>query len=191
MKILCDRIQKLLDTEEQVLVAIDGPCGGGKTTLAAALAERFSCNVFHMDDFFLPPERRTEQRLAQPGGNVDRERFYGQVLCPLKAGGVFSYRPYDCKTDTLKAPENVEPKRLSIIEGSYSMHPQFGDPYDLKVFLSVDPGLQRQRIEQRPAHLRERFFQLWIPLENRYFETFSIRAGCDLILDGGILSLQK
>ncbi|MFQ8759475.1 MAG: hypothetical protein ACLSAF_08570 [Intestinimonas sp.] len=29
-------------------------CGSGKTSLAALIAALFPCNVFHMDDFFLP-----------------------------------------------------------------------------------------------------------------------------------------
>ena len=52
------------------LLAIDGRCGSGKSTLAAHMAQVFGCPVFHMDDFFLPPELRTPERLAQPGENV-------------------------------------------------------------------------------------------------------------------------
>ena len=50
-----------------------------------------------MDDFFLRPEQRTAQRLAQSGGNVDWERFQAEVLIPLRQGISFSYRPYDCR----------------------------------------------------------------------------------------------
>ena len=39
----------------RILVAIDGRCGSGKTTLAAALQEMLQCPVVHMDDFFLRP----------------------------------------------------------------------------------------------------------------------------------------
>ena len=65
-----------------LVVAIDGRCGSGKTTVAALLAQRLDCTVLHADDFFLRPEQRTPQRMAQPGGNFDRERFfteYGMV----------------------------------------------------------------------------------------------------------------
>ena len=36
-----------------------------------------------MDDFFLRPEQRTEERLKEVGGNVDRERFLEEVARPL------------------------------------------------------------------------------------------------------------
>ena len=134
----------------------------------------YDCNVFHMDDFFLRPEQRTPERFAQPGGNVDYERFAQEVLTPLREGADFSYRPFDCKTFTLRPPVEVRSKQLNIIEGSYSQHPYFEEPYDLKIFLGVTPQVQKMRILQRPAFLHQRFFAEWIPMENQYFEHFSI-----------------
>lgn len=68
------------------LIAIDGRCAAGKTTFAEKLSSIMECSVIHMDHFFLRPEQRTKERLAQAGGNVDRERFMEEVLKPLKAG---------------------------------------------------------------------------------------------------------
>ena len=175
-------IDALLSRQPRVLVAIEGSCASGKTSLASLLAQRRDCNVFHMDDFFLRPHQRTPERFAQPGGNVDYERFREEVLEPLATGEPFAYRPFDCKTMTLSAPVAVTPKALNIIEGSYSMHPHFGSPYDLTIFLTVDDETRRQRILLRPAHLHRRFFEEWIPMEARYFETFSISAACTLVL---------
>ena len=175
-------IEALLVEDRPVIVAIDGPCAAGKTTLAGALHEKFDCNLVHMDDFFLRPEQRTEARFQEPGGNVDYERFREEVLEPLKRGEAFSYRPFDCKTFTVAQPVAVEPKKLTIIEGSYSHHPYFEEPYDLKVFLTVAPELQRQRILMRPAFLHQRFFEAWIPMENAYFEAFSVKEQADLVI---------
>ena len=176
------RIDELLAQKDHVIVAIDGPCTSGKTTLAGKLCEIYNCNVFHMDDFFLRPEQRTAERFAEIGGNVDYERFMDEVLLPLKNGTDFSYRPFDCKTFTLAAPVAVEPKKLTIIEGSYCNHPIFGNPYDMKIFLTITPDLQHQRVLQRPEFLHRRFFEEWIPMENHYFDVFGIQKQCDLIL---------
>lgn len=167
-------IDRLLNRRESVVVAIDGKCTSGKTTLAAQLADAYDCNVFHMDDFFLRPEQRTPERFAEIGGNVDYERFAEEILTPLKTGEPFSYRPFDCSTFTLAQPVSVQPKKLTIIEGTYSHHPYFGDPYDLKILLTVTEDLQRQRVLERPAFLHSRFFESWIPMENRYFENQSM-----------------
>ena len=175
-------IDRLLACRSSILIAIDGKCASGKTTLATQLAQAYDCNVFHMDDFFLRPQQRTPERYAETGGNVDYERFREEVLTPLQSGVPFAYRPFDCKTFTLFPPVPVTPKKLTVIEGSYSMHPYFADPYDLNILLTVDPETQRQRILNRPALVRERFFTLWIPMENQYLETFRIGEKADLIL---------
>ena len=168
---LIKKIDELMTQKDVVIVAIDGKCTSGKTTLAAKLAEIYDCNVFHMDDFFLRPEQRTPERFAEVGGNVDYERFKEEILIPLQDGKPFSYQPFDCSTFTLTDPVMVTPKQLNIIEGTYSHHPYFGNSYDLKVMLTVTPELQRERILQRPAFLHQRFFEQWIPMENRYFES--------------------
>ena len=182
LTIIKQHIDRLLERKERVIVAIDGKCTSGKTTLAAQLAGIYDCNVFHMDDFFLRPEQRTPSRYAEIGGNVDYECFREEVLLPLLSGKAFSYQPFDCKTFTLSEAVRVFPKKLTIIEGSYAMHPYFGDPYDLKIVLSVEPELQHQRVLERPAALQERFFTQWIPMENRYLEHFRISEKVDLIL---------
>lgn len=177
------QIDTLLNTGRQILIAIDGNCTAGKTTLASFLEKEYDCNVFHMDDFFLRPEQRTAERYAQPGGNVDYERFREEVLLPLNSGEAFSYRPFSCKTFTLSESVQVMPKQLNIVEGTYCLHPYFGDAYDLKLFLSVDPELQRQRVYQRPQHVQERFFTNWIPMEKRYFDFYGISEKADIRMD--------
>ena len=101
------RIDELLTQEDMVVVAIDGKCASGKTTLASRLAEIYDCNVFHMDDFFLQRSQRTPERLAQIGGNVDYERFQEEVLLPLRFRRAFSYRPFDCRTFTRSEERRV------------------------------------------------------------------------------------
>lgn len=168
------------------LVAIDGPCAGGKSTLAKRLKELYpEAAVYHMDDFFLQPSMRTPQRLAEPGGNVDRERFLREVLIPLSQGVPFTYHVYDCQRDSL-TPVEANPAPLSIIEGAYSLHPDLRDHYDLKVFLDVPPDEQIKRILVRNGErMAQRFFREWIPMENAYFEAFAVRGASDLMLGSG------
>ena len=48
MDALKKKIDDLLTQKDMVIVAIDGKCTSGKTTLAAKLTEIYDCNVFHM-----------------------------------------------------------------------------------------------------------------------------------------------
>lgn len=175
------RIRCLTAERETVLVAIEGNCAAGKTTLSRLLEKEFDCNIFHMDDFFLQNHQRTPERLAQAGGNVDYERFRQEVLLPLTRGEAVCFRPFDCQTRQLKQAVQLPRKKLNIIEGTYSCHPYFGSPYDLTVFLTVSPEVQRQRILLRPEFLHRSFFDLWIPMEHTYFETYAIDRSCDIL----------
>ena len=185
MEKIVAQIKDWIETQEgkeRIIVSIDGSCTSGKSTLAAALASELDCNLFHMDDFFLRPQQRTAERYAEAGGNVDYERFYREVLKPLKTGEAFSYRLFDCRSGLLAEEVSVMPKRINIIEGSYSHHPYFGNVYDLKVFLLVSPETREQRIRRRLPLLQKKFFTDWIPMEQKYFEMFSIREKADLVV---------
>lgn len=167
-----------------LIVAIDGSSASGKTTLAALLAEKYDCNVFHMDDFFLQLHQRTPERFAEPGGNVDYERFREEVLLPLARQEAFSYRPFSCSSMALASSVSVSPKRLNIVEGAYSMHPTLSGFYDLSVFLRIDEKTQAERILLRNgAEKQQRFLNEWIPMEKRYFDHFGIESQCDLHFD--------
>ncbi len=180
----------LLEWLEQALkkgpltLAIEGGSASGKSTLGALLEELYGCALFHMDDFFLRPEQRTPARFAEPGGNVDRERFLKEVLIPLKKGGPVTYRPFDCTTGDLAPAVTVLPKELSVIEGVYSLHPELAEHYDYSVFLKIDSALQRARIQKRNSpKMAERFFKEWIPLEQLYFERLKPEKRCDLVIE--------
>lgn len=179
-----DRALEKAGAAEQVCVAIDGVCGSGKTTLGEALAEKYECNLFHMDDFFLRPEQRTPERYAQAGGNVDYERFRSEVLARLADKDGFTYRRFDCHTLAMGEAYSVPWRRLNVIEGAYSCHPYFGDVFQVRLFMDVPPKVQRERIIARNGReMYRRFERQWIPMENRYFEAYGIRGKC-LAVDG-------
>ena len=176
------RIDAMKDCTRPLVVAIEGGSASGKTTLAEIIAGVYDAAVFHMDHFFLTPERKTPRRLSEPGGNVDYERFDREIMTGLRDGGEFAYRVYDCKTGTLGPPVNVAPRPVNIVEGAYSMHPTLTDRYDLKIFLDIDAAEQSRRILRRNGEaMLRRFTEEWIPLENRYFEALDIKRQCSLV----------
>lgn len=180
--VILNRIKEIRKERGRCLVAIDGNSGSGKSTLAAQLAAASGAKLFHMDDFFLPPQLRTEARLDTPGGNIDSERFVKEIIKGLEKGRTFSYRAFSCKNSSYiekTAPHST----VNIFEGVYSMHPDWQAELNLKVFLQIPPEVQQDRILHRsgPEQLKK-FTELWIPLENRYFEFYGIRESCDYIV---------
>lgn len=180
-EIILQKTQEILQKRKAVIIAIDGRCGAGKTTLAACLKDLCICNVIPMDHFFLRPEQRTKERLLLPGGNVDYERVEEEVLIPLTKGEGVSYRPYSCKEQRLTEERQIHPAQITIIEGSYSCHPNLQSYYDLKIFLTVEEKEQLRRIEKRNGKDGlSVFVQKWIPLEETYFSVFNIRENSDI-----------
>ena len=164
--------------DEPLIVAIDGRCGSGKTTLGEYLEQVFNCNLFRMDDFFLRMEQRTPQRLKETGGNVDYERFEETVLRPIFQKQTVFYQPFSCQKWNLLEGYPVPYKKLNIIGGSYSMHPYFKNPYQLRVFLNISPKDQMENIKKRNGPEKAKQFQnMWIPKEEAYFKKFHVMDG--------------
>lgn len=166
--------------KEHVIIAIDGPSASGKTMFARTLKKEFDCNVFHMDDFFLTPERKTPERLAEPGGNVDWEGVKETVLENIVKGEPFTYKTYNCQTGQYTETPLIKPKKLNIVEGVYAMHPELIGYYDYKIFFDVSREKQLDRILKRSnARMLARFKNEWIPLEDKYFAAYNAAANAD------------
>ena len=179
---LVGRTEALLREKGRAVIAIDGRCGSGKTTLAGRLAARWDCTLLHADDFFLRPEQRTPARLAQPGGNFDRERFYAEALAPLLAGRDALYRPYDCHAGCLRPPVAAPLRPVILAEGSYCCHPDLWGCYDLHVFVTAPLDVRLARLARRPGVDLAAFRTRWIPLEEAYFAAERLEERCDILV---------
>ena len=178
--ILKEKISDIISGGRAV-VAIDGNCAAGKTTLANEIQSAFGGTVIHADSFFLPPDMRSDARLSEPGGNFHYERFRCEVADNLKSDAPFSYGVFDCSCGRITHTITVDEPKLIIIEGSYCMHPKLEADYDLRIFCCTDLQTQLERIKKRNGEKAvESFRQKWIPLENRYFELFDVKNKCDI-----------
>lgn len=177
-------LDSMLQENIPFILAIDGNCASGKTTLSRLLAMYFDCNIIHMDDFFLPLQLRTPDRLSQPGGNVHYERFIEEVMTPLQNGLQVSYRRFCCSTMDYEDSITLPSKPLTIIEGSYCMRPELRGLYHYSVFLSCPLEQQISRILSRNGEeMLNNFTSRWIPMENAYFEAFRVKEACSLVIE--------
>ncbi len=181
----CAQLMQIL-LEDPRLIVIDGPCGSGKSTMAKLLAGLYQTQPIPMDDFFLPFEMRTSERLAQPGGNVHYERFAQEVLDRFAHGKPVRWNRFNCSDGTL-IPREIPAADVVIIEGSYSHHPALREKLiqlnALLVYISVEPEEQLQRIQKRDPELLSMFQTRWIPLEKNYFEAYDIERTADVVLE--------
>lgn len=164
-----------LNEQKRVLLCLDGPCGSGKTTMVRHLTFITGAACVPMDDFYTPHPQKTPERLARPGGNADIERLLSEFLLPWREQGYGSYRPYLCAEDRFGEAIQVPSSPLTILEGSYSLHPDLAVFADIRVFLTIDEDEQLRRLLAREGEKDLKHFQQrWIPLEKAYHTAFSL-----------------
>ena len=76
-----------------------------------------------------------------PGGNVDYERFLSEIA-PCIRESYPEYQAYNCKTGEY-SPVKLLNQPLTIVEGSYSLHPALRHLYDFTICMDVGPKTQQ------------------------------------------------
>ena len=188
LPLLC-AVAALPQSAERLLITVDGPCAGGKSTLAARLSALTGADLVHMDDYLIPHRCKTPQRLAIPGGNADIERLEREVLIPWQNGEDVLIRRYNCHADELEPPCPLHGSRLLLVEGCCANLPPLRRAAALRVFVTVPPQLQWQRLQAResPASCRQ-FRERWLPLEEAYFRAYALPDADCIRVDGAALS---
>lgn len=177
------KIQEILEKKEFAVISIDGRCGSGKTGLAEVIESIFPCRCLHMDDYYLPMEKRSPDWETMVAGNMDIDRFLKEALLPAREGKPLCYRPFSCREGRLTEATMKESRPLTVVEGSYSQHPRLAEYYDLKLFVSCSREAQEERLRCREGDYYEAFAGRWIPMEERYHKAFDIEQSSDAVID--------
>ena len=112
--------------------------------------------------------------------NAESVQLIKNILKPEN----FTFNVYDCHSLSHFESGKVFHKRLNVIEGVYSLHPELSDYFDYKIYLDVSDEKQEARILDRSGEKKlERYKKEWIPLESRYFDTYKIKEQCDVVMD--------
>ena len=167
--------------QEHRVLSIDGPCASGKTTIGKLLSSFLECPCIHMDDYFLQANQRTAQRLEEPGGNIDYERFHQEINDAWNQNQPIHMRSYDCSSQRLRKEVILEESPILIIEGSYAHHPYLDDMQAFKIFMDIEPSIQKERLQKRSPDKFVDFIEKWIPMEEKYFHAFSIKEKSDYV----------
>lgn len=181
---ITERLREMTKGGRRVLVSIDGRTTAGKSTIADRIAKELPCNIVHMDDFYIHPVQRTEERYAQPGGNADYERVRREIIEPWLENGAFSYASYNAHQDSYGEVVHFPARPVTIVEGAYSAHPRLRDAYDLRIFVTTDQKTQLARVAVRNGPDAVRMFaEKWIPLEEAYLRACQVREGSDMVFE--------
>ena len=167
-----------------LVLALDGRCGSGKTTLANGLAAQFpGCTLLRTDDFYLPPAQRIPDWAHTPCANMDLTRLRDEALRLAYAGQTVAYRAYSCREGAFLPPAQLPAQPLVILEGSYSHHPLLRPYETLRVFVTCTKAEQTRRLQAREGARYADFAAQWIPLEEGYFAQYGIAENADFVVE--------
>ncbi len=161
------------------LVAIDGPAGSGKTTLAAALAQRagdagLGVTVVATDDVL-----RGWDGLADLG-----PRLRAEVVEPLRAGRDGAYRRYDWHARRTAETVAVPLVDLVVLEGVGSGHLGYDDTLSALAWVEAPPDLRRARGLARDGEELAAYWDAFVPDEDLLHARERTRDRADLLVDG-------
>ena len=162
----------LANAAAPVVLALDGRCGSGKTTMAAALAEQFPDSIDRVPGW--------EQT---PCANMGLARLRDEVLAPARAGKPALYRAYSCREGAYLPVQQLAAQPLVILEGSYSHHPLLAPYEDFRVFMTCSDAEQTRRLQAREGDRYPDFAARWVPLEEGYFAQYNIEDAADFVMD--------
>lgn len=157
------------------LLAIDGPAGSGKTTLAAAVEEAapLSVRVLHMDDVYE----------GWGGLGSAPQRLRHDVLEPLAFGRPGFYRRWDWEAGDWAELHAVQPVELLILEGVGSGAPELAEHRSTLVFVRAPDELRLSRGLARDGEAARDNWTTWMADEQRHFESSGTECDADLHVD--------
>ena len=90
---------------------------------------------------------------------MDFIRLRNEVLQPLLRGETALYNAYSCAAGAFLPSKPFAAAPLTILEGSYSLHPALQTDFAVRVFVTCPPDVQAARLRAREGIRYANFVQ--------------------------------
>lgn len=154
------------------IIAVDGPGGAGKSTLAERLAHQLNAPIISIDDF------ASWELPIVPGATL-----LETVLIPIASGQPIGYEPTDWGGQP-KARVLVEPSEFVILEGVGSSRADFEPYLSFRIWVETPREVRLRRGLLRDGEDARSRWNDWMAAEDAYIKREHPAERADLVLPG-------
>lgn len=162
-----------------ITVAVDGPAGSGKTTLARRIESSFpnkKIQVIHMDDLYNGWDDALTSQLTKT--------LVNQILTPISEGKPFGFRKYDWLSKRFGELKSLKVPDLLILEGVGSGQKAARKFLDHLIWIDIDMEVGLQRVLGRDGDYLETEMRMWQLRESDHFRVDNTRDCATIRIDG-------
>ena len=161
------------------IIAIDGPAGAGKSTLASRISAHYPespITVIHMDDLYAGWDDALTHALTRTLEN--------KIAKPAFEGKSFEFRKYDWISGRFGEFIKKEVPSLLILEGVGSGQRAVRKYLDQLIWIDIEPEIGLNRVLQRDGDYLESEMRIWQMREGEHFKADNTRDCATIRIDG-------
>ncbi|MEY3149483.1 MAG: hypothetical protein RL029_757 [Actinomycetota bacterium] len=161
------------------IIAIDGPAGAGKTTLAKKLQSNYSdlkVEVVHMDDLYDGWDNALSVTLTK---NLEIG-----IAKPVSEGKSFEYRKFDWLNMKYGELQRLMVPDLLILEGVGSGQRAVRKYLDQLIWIDIEAEVGLNRVLRRDGDYIQNHMILWQMQESEHFKQENTRDCATIRIDG-------
>ena len=170
-------LSDLCKSTTQPVIAIDGPAGAGKTTLAhdikLALAQSYSITEIHMDDLYDGWDNALTSQLAD---------VLTHLVDAHKKSLPISLSNYDWHAGAFSPVAEIAKSELLILEGVGSGQRAIRDSLTALIWIDIEDTEGLARVLQRDGIEIENQMRKWLATQEQHFQAEGTQNAADFVL---------